>query len=404
MPFYHHLGEIPHKRHVQFHQPDGSLYKEQVMGTRGFSGIQSIVYHRYAPTAIVQVEDMGPVEIALEEPGALCHRHFRTARLGRNGDAVRGRQPMLHNSDLTLSIALPDQPMTLATGKNAQSRPTRADTEAHPYWYRNGQGDELLFVHEGEGRLETSFGNLRFRRGDYLLIPIGTTWRIEATGPLRLLVVEARGGSIEPPKRYRNEYGQLMEHSPYCERDFRLPQELPAHDEKGEFAVLVRAHNRLTLHTLDHHPLDTVGWDGYLYPYAFNIEDFEPITGRIHQPPPVHQTFQGPNFVICSFVPRLFDYHPQAIPAPYNHSNVDSDEVLYYVEGNFMSRRGIEESSISLHPSGLPHGPHPGTAEASIGKERTDELAVMVDTFHPLRVARAAVAVEDPKYAFSWIG
>lgn len=390
MPFYHRLGEIPRKRHIQFRQPDGSLYKEQVMGTRGFSGIQSIVYHRYAPTAIRAVEDYGPVQIELEEPGALRHRHFRTAQLGRTGDAVLGRQPMLHNKDLTLSIALPAQGMQLADGR--------------PYWYRNGQGDELLFVHEGEGRLETSFGTLPFRRGDYLVIPIGTTWRVEAAGPMRLLVVEARGGSIEPPKRYRNEYGQLMEHSPYCERDIRVPQELPAHDEKGDFAVLVRAADRHTLHILDHHPLDTVGWDGFLYPYAFNIEDFEPITGRIHQPPPVHQTFQGPNFVVCSFVPRLFDYHPQAIPAPYNHSNVDSDEVLYYVEGNFMSRRGIEEASISLHPSGLPHGPHPGTAEASIGKERTEELAVMVDTFHPLRVAKPATTIEDPKYPFSWVG
>ncbi|NJN15919.1 MAG: homogentisate 1,2-dioxygenase [Oscillochloris sp.] len=390
MPFYHRLGELPRKRHTQFRQPDGSLYKEQVMGTRGFSGIQSIVYHRYAPTAIGAFEDYGPVQIALEEPGALRHRHFRTAQLGRSGDAVLGRQPMLHNRDLTMSIALPNQPMQLADGR--------------PYWYRNGQGDEVLFVHEGEGRLETTFGTLPFRRGDYLVIPIGTTWRLEASGPLRLLTIEARGGSIEPPRRYRNEYGQLMEHSPFCERDMRTPLELPAHDERGEFAVLVRANDRHTVHVLDHHPLDTVGWDGFLYPYAFNIEDFEPITGRIHQPPPVHQTFQGPNFVICSFVPRLFDYHPQAIPAPYNHSNVDSDEVLYYVEGNFMSRRGIEEASISLHPSGLPHGPHPGTAEASIGKERTEELAVMVDTFHPLYVARAATQIEDPKYPLSWIG
>ncbi len=390
MPFYHRLGEIPRKRHTQFRQPDGSLYKEQVMGTRGFSGIQSIVYHRHAPTAILAAEDYGPLRLELEEPGALRHRHFRTAQLGRAGDAVLGRQPMLHNRDLTLSIALTAGPMQLADGR--------------PYWYRNGQGDELLFVHEGEGRLETSFGSLPFRRGDYLNIPIGTTWRVEAGGPLRLLVVEARGGSIEPPKRYRNEYGQLLEHSPFCERDIRAPLELPAYDQKGEFAVLVRAADRHTLHTLGHHPLDTVGWDGFLYPYAFNIEDFEPITGRIHQPPPVHQTFQGPNFVVCSFVPRLFDYHPQAIPAPYNHSNVDSDEVLYYVEGNFMSRRGIEEASISLHPSGLPHGPHPGTAEASIGKERTEELAVMVDTFHPLSVAKAATAVEDPKYPFSWAG
>jgi homogentisate 1,2-dioxygenase len=274
-------------------------------------------------------------------------------------------------------------------------------TEPMAYHYRNAEGDELIFVHEGEGRVESLFGSLPFRRGDYLVIPIGTTYRLIADGPARLLIFEARG-SIEPPRRYRNEYGQLLEHSPYCERDIRAPLELDSHDEVGEFPVLVRSRDRYTLHTLDHHPLDAIGWDGYLYPWAFNIEDFEPITGRVHQPPPVHQTFKGPNFVICSFVPRLFDYHPQAIPAPYNHSNVDSDEVLYYVEGNFMSRRGIEEASISLHPSGLPHGPHPGTAEASIGKQRTEELAVMMDTFHPLRATRAAHTIEDEKYPLSW--
>jgi homogentisate 1,2-dioxygenase len=382
MPFYHRLGELPHKRHTQFRQPDGSLYKEQVMGTRGFEGIQSIVYHRRPPTAIVKVEDRGPVRLELEETGALSHRHFRTAQLKPGGDAISGRQPLLHNNDVTISIALPTEPMA--------------------YHYRNAEGDELIFVHEGEGRIESLFGSLPFRRGDYLVIPIGTTYRLIADGSSRLLIFETRG-NIEPPRRYRNEYGQLLEHAPYCERDIRAPQELASHDETGEFPVLIRSRDRYTLHTLDHHPLDAIGWDGYLYPWAFNIEDFEPITGRVHQPPPVHQTFKGPNFVICSFVPRLFDYHPQAIPAPYNHSNVDSDEVLYYVEGNFMSRRGIEEASISLHPSGLPHGPHPGTAEASIGKQRTEELAVMIDTFHSLRATRAAQTIEDEKYPLSWI-
>lgn len=381
MPFYHRLGELPHKRHTQFRKPDGGLYAEQVMGTRGFDGIQSIVYHRYAPTAILKAEDRGPVRIELEEPGALRHRHFRTAKLEPGGDAVSGRVPLLHNNDVTLCVAQPSEPMR--------------------YHYRNGQGDELLFVHAGEGRLESLFGTLPFRRGDYLVIPIGTTYRIVTNGPTKLLVLELRG-NIETPRRYRNEHGQLLEHSPYCERDIRVPQQLDSHDERGEFPVLVRAQNRFTMHTLGHHPLDAVGWDGYLYPWAFNIEDFEPITGRVHQPPPVHQTFKGPNFVVCSFVPRLYDYHPQAIPAPYNHSNVDSDEVLYYVEGNFMSRKGIEVGSISLHPSGLPHGPHPGTAEASIGKAGTEELAVMLDTFHPLAVARAAQAIEDERYPYSW--
>jgi homogentisate 1,2-dioxygenase len=382
MPFYHRLGELPHKRHTQFRRPDGSLYHEQVMGTRGFEGIQSIVYHRRAPTAILKAEDRGPIEIALEQPGALHHRHFRTRQLAQGADFITGRQPLLHNNDVTISIVLPAEPMN--------------------YHYRNGQGDELIFVDRGAGRIESLFGTLPFRRGDYLVIPIGTTYRLVTSGPAKLLVFETRG-SIETPRRYRNEHGQLLEHSPYCERDIRVPQELASHDEAGEFAVLVRARDRLTMHTLDHHPLDAVGWDGYLYPWAFNIEDFEPITGRVHQPPPVHQTFKGPNFVICSFVPRKFDYHPLAIPAPYNHSNVDSDEVLYYVEGNFMSRKGIEEGSISLHPSGLPHGPHPGAAEGSIGKQGTEELAVMIDTFHPLRVALAALAIEDAQYAYSWI-
>ncbi|HEY1014915.1 MAG TPA: homogentisate 1,2-dioxygenase [Herpetosiphonaceae bacterium] len=383
MPFYHKLGTIPHKRHVQFRRPDGSLYREQVMGTKGFSGIESILYHNYPPTAILAVEDLGLVETPLEEPGALRHRHFKTSQMTTGGDPISGRRMLLANSDVRMGIVMP--------------------TEEQRYFYRNGEGDELLFVHEGEGVLETSFGLLPYRRGDYLVIPIGTTYRVNTGGAATKMLVLETTGELTTPKRYRNEHGQLLEHSPFCERDIRVPVELQPHDERGEFAVHVRAHGRLTKHVLDHHPLDVVGWDGYLYPYALNIEDFEPITGRIHQPPPVHQTFAGPNFVVCSFVPRMFDYHPQAIPAPYNHSNVESDEVLYYVEGNFMSRRGVELGSITLHPSGMPHGPHPGTAEASIGKPATEELAVMVDTFRPLSIAREALPLEDPKYTYSWI-
>jgi homogentisate 1,2-dioxygenase len=382
MPFYHRLGEVPHKRHTQFRKPDGSLYREQVMGTKGFSGVESILYHHHLPTAIVQVEDLGPATIPFEEEGALRHRHFKTAGVERGGDVVTGRRYMLANNDVAIAVCKP--------------------TEEQTYFYRNGQGDELLFVHEGEGMLETIFGNLPYRRGDYLYLPIGCTWRLQPSGgPTSLFVVETTG-EITTPRRYRNEHGQLLEHSPFSERDFRVPVQLEPHDELGEFDVHVRARGRLTKHVLAHHPLDVIGWDGYLYPFAFNIEDFEPITGRVHQPPPVHQTFQGPNFVVCSFVPRLFDYHPQAIPAPYNHSNVESDEVIYYVEGNFMSRKGIEEASITLHPAGLPHGPHPGTTEASIGKERTEELAVMVDTFKPLYITQDALGFEDPRYAYSW--
>ncbi len=383
MPFYHRLGEIPHKRHTQFRQPDGSLYKEQVIGMHGFDGLQSIVYHRYAPTAVTRYEDRGPIEIDVEPAGPVRHRHFRTGQLPPIGDAVSGRQPLLFNADVTISLCVPEQPMY--------------------YHYRNAQGDELIFVHEGEGRLESTFGVLPFRAGDYLVIPIGTTWRMvyDNSAP-RMLVLESRG-TIDTPKRYRNEHGQMLEHSPFCERDIRVPQELASYDERGTFPVLVHANNRRTVHYLGHHPLDVVGWDGYFYPWAFNIADFEPITGRIHQPPPVHQTFKGPNFVVCSFVPRKFDYHPQAIPAPYNHSNVNSDEILYYVEGNFMSRRGVEVGSITMHPGGLVHGPHPGTAEASIGKEGTEELAVMIDTFHPLQTAFLVRGIEDERYAFSWL-
>ncbi len=382
MPFYHRLGEIPHKRHTQFRKPDGSLFSEQVMGTKGFSGIQSILYHHYPPTAILEVEDLGPATIQFEEVGALRHRHFKTAAIKPGGDAITGRRYILANNDIAIAICKP--------------------SEEQACFYRNGQGDELLFVHEGEGVLETIFGNLPYRRGDYLYIPISCTWRLQpSSGGTRLLVLET-AGEISTPRRYRNEHGQLLEHSPFCERDFRLPLHGEPHDEKGRFEIHVRARGYMTKHVLDHHPFDVIGWDGYLYPFAFNIEDFEPITGRIHQPPPVHQTFQGPNCVVCSFVPRLFDYHPQSIPAPYNHSNVESDEVLYYVEGNFMSRRGIEEASITLHPAGLPHGPHPGTVEASIGKERTEELAVMIDTFRPLYAAQDALAIEDPYYAYSW--
>ncbi len=382
MSFYHRLGEIPHKRHTQFRKPDGSLFSEQVMGTKGFSGIQSILYHYYPPTAILEIEDLGPATIQFEEAGALRHRHFKSAAIKPGGDPLTGRRYILANNDLAISVCKP--------------------TDEQACFYRNGQGDELLFVHEGEGTLETIFGNLPYRRGDYLYIPISCTWRLQpSSGDTRLLVLETTG-EITTPRRYRNEHGQLLEHSPFSERDFRVPMQLEPQDEKGAFEIHVRARGHITKHVLDHHPFDVVGWDGYLYPFAFNIEDFEPITGRIHQPPPVHQTFQGPNCVICSFVPRLFDYHPQSIPAPYNHSNVESDEVLYYVEGNFMSRRGVEEASITLHPAGLPHGPHPGTVEASIGKEKTEELAVMIDTFRPLYVTRDALAVEDPYYAYSW--
>ncbi|HLE15591.1 MAG TPA: homogentisate 1,2-dioxygenase [Anaerolineales bacterium] len=383
MPYYHKLGRVPHKRHTQFRKPDGGLYREEVMGLEGFSGIQSILYHHFLPPRVEQVEDLGSAAVEYAGFGPLQHRAFRSADLPAGGDPVSARRVLLGNSDVTLGL----------------SRPTRG----MDYFYRNAQAYEVWFTHEGSGSLHTQFGRLPFSPGDYLVIPYGTTWQMELGEPeARFFVIESPS-QIEPPNRYRNRYGQLLEHAPYCERDIRPPEELQTIAERGQFEVRVKVRDRITRHVLDHHPFDVVGWDGYLYPWIFNIHDYEPITGSLHQPPPVHQTFQGHNFVVCSFVPRLFDYHPEAIPAPYNHSNVNSDEVIYYAEGDFMSRRGIDRYDISLHPSGLPHGPQPGATEASIGKQRTDELAVMVDTFHPLEVALAALELEKPDYMASWL-
>ncbi len=386
MSYYKALGNIPHKRHTQFRKADGSLHHEEVMGIHGFAGIQSILYHLQPPTRVREIEAVAcedELDGALEEQRALRHRLLNTTNLEPKGDAVSGRVCLMANTDVALSVVRP--------------------TETMDYWYRFAHGDETLFVHDGTGVLETQFGTLRYRPGDYLVLPTGVLWRMVQDSGVdhRLLVIEAFG-HIEPPKRYLNRYGQFLEHSPFCERDLRGPDELVTHDEQGEFEVRVKARGQITRYLYGHHPLDVVGWDGHLWPYAFNIEDFEPITGRVHQPPTVHQTFDGPGFVVCSFVPRLFDYHPEAIPAPYNHSNVDSDEVIYYVEGDFMSRKGVERAALTVHPNGIPHGPHPGTYEGSIGKEKTEELAVMVDTFRPLRLTKAAQQLEDPNYAMSW--
>lgn len=381
MPFYHRMGELPNKRHTTFFKPNGELFREQVMGTKGFSGIQSILYHHNPPTQVSEAKKFADMKIEYVDQEVLKHQHFLTFDLPAGGDPVLGRQYLLGNSDLLIGICRP--------------------TEKMDYFYRNSEGDEVLFVHKGEGELQTIFGTITYRQGDYLVIPIGTTYRIETNSESRFLVIESQN-EIVSPKRYRNEHGQLLEHSPYCERDMRLPEKLDTHAKSGRFEVRVKQNQTLYSYFYDFHPFDVVGWDGYLYPYALSIHDFEPITGRIHQPPPVHQTFAGQNFVICSFVPRLYDYHPNAIPAPYYHSNVESDEVLYYVDGNFMSRKGVVEGSITLHPMGIPHGPHPGKIEASIGKKETKELAVMVDTFKPLKVTRQAIGIEDDKYMSSW--
>jgi homogentisate 1,2-dioxygenase len=383
MPFYVRRGEVPHKRHTQFRRPDGELYKEEVFGTKGFSGVESILYHVHAPTAVRGVGDFRAAPLQPEAEGPLRHRHFRTRELAAaSGHPIEARQYLLGNDDVKMGVCVAASSME--------------------YAYKNADADELLFIHEGEGTLHSVFGNLPFHEGDYVVIPAGTMYQLEVTQTTRYLLIESPS-PIDIPRRYRNEYGQMLEHAPFCERDIRVPDYTDPVSETGDFPLLIKARSGFTELTLAHHPFDVVGWDGYVYPYALNIEDFEPITGRIHQPPPVHQTFAGEGFVICSFVPRLFDYHPEAIPAPYNHSNIDSDEVLYYVRGNFMSRKGIEVGSVTLHPSGIPHGPHPGTAEASIGKPGTEELAVMMDTFRPLKVLQPATAVEDTNYMFSWL-
>jgi homogentisate 1,2-dioxygenase len=383
MTYYYKLGRIPHKRHTQFHQPDGSLYHEELISTQGFSGIQSLLYHRSPPTQVYKMLNQQPAESPYQSE-ALHHHHLKTIDLPAGGDAVESRLLLMGNQEITISIARPNAPMA--------------------YWYRFAHGDEVIFVHDGTGILESQFGSLTYRSGDYLVIPSGVLWRIlpDADVEQRMLVIETYG-HVEPPHRYLNRYGQFLEHAPYSERDIRPPETLTVHDEEGEFEVRVKARGHLTRYLYHRHPIDVVGWDGHLYPYALNIADFEPTTGRIHQPPPVHQTFTAPGFVICSFVPRLVDYHPLAIPAPYNHSNVDSDEVLYYVEGNFISRKGIDRGSITLHPGGMPHGPHPGTYEGSIGKQETDEYAVMIDTFRPLRLTQFAVQLEDENYFYSWV-
>jgi homogentisate 1,2-dioxygenase len=382
MPFYHKLGSIPHKRHTQFKKPDGKLYREEVMGLEGFSSIQSILYHHFLPPRVKMIEDMGSAKPEYVDFGPIRHRAFKTDQTPLGADPVSGRIPLLGNSDVILGVSRSQNSMD--------------------YFYRNSQAYETWFAHEGSGTLKSQFGNLPFRKGDYIVIPFGVTWQMRLNEECKFFTIE-NPSQIEPPKRYRNQYGQLLEHSPYCERDIRIPQELETHTERGEFEVRIKVRDRLSRHVLDYHPHDVIGWDGYLYPWIFNIEDFEPITGRLHMPPPIHQTFDGHNFVVCSFVPRLFDYHPEGIPAPYNHSNIQSDEVLYYAEGNFMSRKGIDRSDISLHPFGLSHGPQPGMTEASIGKVETKELAVMVDTFHPLNLTKQAIEMEKPEYMSTWL-
>jgi homogentisate 1,2-dioxygenase len=383
--FYVSRGNVPHKRHTQHRAPDGSLYAEELFGVEGFTGRSSLLYHLVPPTETHKIEPVGESRLKGADGDVHRHRLVKTRAIDPHGDVITGRVPLFFNSDVVLGVVRPSK---------------RMDARV---FYRNSQGDELLFVHEGSGVFDSIFGPMQYGPGDYIVIPVGTTWRLQHDGSEQRILWLESSSEIEPPKRYRNDYGQLLEHSPYSQRDIRVPADADPRREAGDFVVHVKARGRITAYHYRRHPFDVVGWDGYLYPFIFNIGDFEPITGRIHQPPPVHLTFQGRNYVVCSFVPRKFDYHPLAIPAPYNHSNINSDEVIYYVAGNFMSRRGVEVSSFTLHPAGIPHGPHPGTVEASIGKEATEELAVMVDTFHPLSVTREAVGLEDERYPYSWL-
>ena len=383
MPHYYKLGTIPHKRHTQFRKPDGGLYSEQLFSTEGFSNDYALLYHTHPPTQIIKTEPQIDVLPTIAEEKMLKHRSLEGFKIRPAKDYLQSRVAVLVNADCHIVLAAPQESMK-------------------DYFYKNTDADEMIFVHQGSGTVHTQYGELPFSYGDYIVLPRGTIYQISfATSENRLFIVESFS-PLRYPRRYMSKYGQLMEHSPYCERDIRPPQDLKTVDEKGDF--LIKAKKKGMLYGLHYgtHPFDVIGWDGCCYPYIFSIHDFEPITGRVHMPPPIHQTFETDSFVVCSFVPRLYDYHPQAIPAPYNHSNIDSDEVLYYVEGEFMSRKHVTKGMITLHPAGIPHGPHPGAVEKSIGAKETKELAVMVDTFRPLMLTKEALEIENNDYVMSW--
>ena len=384
MPFYHRLGKIPKKRHTQFRKKNGDLYYEELFGTIGFDGMSSLLYHEHRPTQVKEIVNQYSIA-----PTVVKHNNMHSLKLKGfdikpEDDFLESRKTVLTNSDINIILSAPKRSMV-------------------DYFYKNTDADELLFIHKGSGKLKTFMGIIEFSHGDYLLIPRGVIYQIEFYNQHNRLFIVESYHPIYFPKRYRNWFGQLLEHSPYCERDIRLPENLVTKDEKGEFLLKIKKQNDIFEMIYASNPFDLVGWDGYNYPFAFSIHDFEPITGRVHQPPPVHQTFETKAFVICSFVPRMYDYHPLSIPAPYNHSNIDSDEVLYYVAGDFMSRNNVKQGYISLHPAGIPHGPHPGAAQRSIGKTSTEELAVMVDTFKPLQITQDALDISDGVYYKSWL-
>lgn len=384
MPIYHRLGNIPPKRHTQFEKPDGSLYYEQLFGTIGFDGMSTLSYHIHRPTMVRKVGNPIDVTPKVAIQNNITSRMLKGLDIKPKDDYLESREAILTNNDVTIHLAAPKKPLT-------------------DYYYKNTDSDELIFVHKGSGVLRSFLGNIEFEPGDYLLIPRGMIYQISFNDENNRHFITESHVPIYTPKRYRNWFGQLLEHSPYCERDYKLPTDLETYDEKGEFLMKIKKQGMIHELVYDSHPFDVVGWDGYNFPYGFSIHNFEPITGRVHQPPPVHQTFETSAFVVCSFVPRLYDYHPKAIPSPYHHSNIDSDEVIYYVDGDFMSRNHVEQGYISLHPAGIPHGPHPGAYEGSIGKKETKEWAVMVDTFKPLMVTENALKIDDGTYYQSWL-
>ena len=384
MPFYSKLGNIPHKRHTVFKKENGKYHYEQLFGTEGFSGMSSLLYHVNRPTQVKasgKIVDLSP---KIADDKNLKSRLLKGFEIPTIDDYLTSRIPVLVNNDCYISLAAPK-------------------TSLRNYFYKNADADEVLFIHKGSGTLRTMMGNIKFSYGDYLVIPRGIIYQIDFDSEDNRLFIIESFSPIYTPNRYRNKFGQLLEHSPFCERDIRTPKNLECYDIEGDFLIKIKKENIIHQLTYATHPFNLAGWDGYNFPYAFSIHDFEPITGRVHMPPPIHQTFQASAFVICSFCPRLYDYHPKAIPAPYHHSNIDSDEVLYYVDGDFMSRNDIEQGHITLHPAGIPHGPHPGAMERSIGQKETQELAVMVDTFRPLKITQQALDIENPDYFKSWM-
>jgi homogentisate 1,2-dioxygenase len=384
MPYYHKLGDIPHKRHTAFKNENGDFYYEELFGTIGFDGMSSLLYHTQRPTQVKEILKSYSVAPKIAVEKNMKSMSLKGFHIKPIDDFLESRKTVLTNSDCSIVLAAPKKSL-------------------RDYFYKNTDSDEVIFVHKGTGKFRSQLGNIAFKYGDYILIPRGMIYQIDFdTQDNRLFIVESKS-PVYTPKRYRNWFGQHLETSPFCERDLHAPSELETYNIKGDFIIKVKKQDFIHEYVYAAHPFSVVGWDGYNFPYKFSIHDFEPITGRVHQPPPVHQTFETNSFSICSFVPRLYDYHPNAVPAPYNHSNIDSDEVLYYVDGNFMSRKNVDEGQITLHPSGIPHGPHPGTMEKSIGKKETTELAVMVDTFKPLMVTEEAMKINDNSYYQSWL-